>query len=119
MNSYLIAQEPPPAAKEAAKDAQNPLGMLGNPMFMFLIIGVFIFTMIIMPARRQKKDQATMMTALKRGAKVVTSSGIIGVVVSVKDTEDELTLKSEDSKIKVLKSSVVRVLGQDETETKV
>ena len=45
--------------------------------------------------------------------------GIIGVVISVKDTEDELTLKSEDSKIKVLKSSVVRVLGQDETETKV
>ncbi len=119
MNAYLIAQEPPPpAAKEAAKDA-NPLGMLGNPMFMFVIIGVFIFTMIIMPARRQKKDQATMMNALKRGAKVVTSSGIIGVVISVKDTEDELTLKSEDSKIKVLKSSVVRVLGQDETEAKV
>ncbi len=119
MNSYLIAQEPPPpAAKEAAKDA-NPLAMLSNPMFMFVIIGVFIFTMIIMPARRQKKDQAAMMTALKRGAKVVTSSGIIGVVISVKDTEDELTLKSEDSKIKVLKSSVVRVLGQDEAEAKV
>ena len=99
MNAYLIAQEPPPAAKEAGKDAQNPLGMLGNPMFMYIIIGVFIFTMIIMPARRQKKDQATMMTALKRGAKVVTSSGIIGVVVSVKDTEDEIRIPGSNDRL--------------------
>ena len=65
------------------------------------------------------KEHNRLLEGLKKGDNVVTSSGIIGVVVSVKDTEDELTLKSEDSKIKVLKSSVVRVLGQDETETKV
>ena len=59
-----------------------------------------------------------MMSTIKRGAKVVTSAGIIGTVVTVKDTEDEVTLRSEDARIKVLKSSIARVLGQDESEAK-
>ena len=72
---------------------------------------IFLF---VLPGRRQRKEQAAMLAALKPGAKVVTSSGIIGVVVKVKEVEDEVTLRSDDTKIKVLKSSVARVLSTDE-----
>jgi preprotein translocase YajC subunit len=57
-----------------------------------------------------------MLTNLKRGTRVVTAAGIIGTIVSVKDTDDEMTIRSEDARLKVLKSSVVKILGSDEAE---
>ncbi len=121
MNPLLLfAQEvAAPAAEAAGTDATKPaanMGPFGNPMFMFLILGLFVLTMIILPARRQKKEQQLMMANLKRGAKIVTGSGVIGTIVSIKDTEDEVTIRSEDTKMKITKGSIVRVLGQDEAE---
>ena len=54
--------------------------------------------------------------AQKRGAKVVTNAGIIGTVVGAKDGEEEITIRSEDTKLRILRSAVVRVVGTDETE---
>ena len=86
-------------------------------MFPFFILVVFVlfWVVVALPAsRRQKREQQSMLAGLKRGTKVVTSSGIIGTVVAVKENEDEITLRSDDSKLKVLKSSVIKVLGSDE-----
>jgi preprotein translocase subunit YajC len=57
-----------------------------------------------------------MLATLKRGSKIVTSAGIIGTVVAIKDGEDEITIRSEDSRIKVLRSTVMRVIGSDDAE---
>ena len=104
------------AQQEAAQKQEIPFLM--RPEVMLLLVGLFFVTFILPASRRQKKEQAAMMANLKRGSKVVTTSGIIGTVVSLKDTEDEVTLRSEDTKLKVLKSSIARVLGQEEAEVK-
>jgi preprotein translocase YajC subunit len=49
-----------------------------------------------------------MLETIKAGDKVVTSSGIVGVVVTVK--ERTITLRSSDAKFEVTKSSVTEVL---------
>ena len=46
-------------------------------------------------------------------------SGIIGVVVAIKENEDEVTLRTDDAsntRIRVLKSSVVRVTSEEQQQ---
>lgn len=111
MIEVLFAQDPAPAGGAG----QSPF--VGPQMFFIIAIFALFYVVVLLPAgRRQKKEQAAMLAAIKRGTRVVTTSGIIGTVVSVKETEDEITLRSDDSKLKVLKSSVLKVLGSDEAE---
>lgn len=117
MTYALLAQDPSPAPA-GGKQPENPLGPFGNPLFLPAMLLLFFLVVILPGMRRQKRDQQQMIANIKRGAKVVTTAGIIGVIVSVKETEDEVTLRSEDAKFKVLKSSIAKVLGQDEAEAK-
>jgi len=91
----------------------------GNPLIqllpLILIIGVFYF-LVILPARRREKAQRDQLfSALKKNDKVLTSAGIIGTVGDVKD--DEVTLKVDESsnvRLRVLKSSIIKILNQPE-----
>jgi preprotein translocase subunit YajC len=59
-----------------------------------------------------------MLDALKKNDKVITSGGIIGIVAAIKDKEDEVTLKVDESsnvRLRVLKSSIIRIVGPEET----
>lgn len=103
-----------------AQDPAAPAGPGSASMLPLLMIGVMVlfFVIVILPAnRRQRREQEAMLKALKRGSKVVTSSGIYGTIVSLKETEDEMVLRSEDTKLKMKKSIVIQVLGSDETES--
>ncbi|HMO65427.1 MAG TPA: preprotein translocase subunit YajC [Verrucomicrobiota bacterium] len=53
------------------------------------------------------KAHRELLKTLKPGDKVVTSSGLCGTVVSVADAR--ITLRSEDSKLEVLKSAVTEI----------
>jgi preprotein translocase subunit YajC len=109
MTQFLIGQEPPVEAP------QQPMG--GTPM-LFLVGAVFLFMiMVIFPAnRRQKKELEKMIASLKRGAKVLTTGGIVGTIVSAKDGEDEIVIRSEDSRFRIKRQSVQMILGSDEAE---
>ena len=54
-----------------------------------------------------------MLETIKAGDKVVTSSGIVGVVITVK--ERTITLRSSDAKFEVTKASVTEVLDASTT----
>jgi len=114
MTYALLAQDPAPAPG----GKPEPLPFFMRPEFLLLLFGLFMIVVWLPAQRRQKRDQQNLQTNIKRGTKVVTTSGIIGTIVTVKENEDEVTLRSEDAKLKVLKSSIARVLGQDETESK-
>ena len=113
----LIAEDPTPKT-----DPAQPRGFMDGPMMMPVMIGMMVlfYLVVILPqSRRQKREQQEMMNSIKAGTKIITSSGIIGIIVKVKDGEDELTIKSEDTKLRILRSAIVRVMGSEEvTETK-
>ncbi|MFO0847051.1 MAG: preprotein translocase subunit YajC [Gemmataceae bacterium] len=111
----VLAQDPTPAKGD---QPQPNLWGFGGPGFMFVVFGLFMVFMIWMPARRQRKEQAQMLASLKPGRKVVTSAGIVGTIAKVADADDELVIRSEDTKVRVLKSSILRVLGDEAAETK-
>ena len=83
------------------------------PMILLVIVFYFI---LIRPQQQRAKQQAKLIANLKSGDKVVTSSGIVGVVTSVKDRT--VSLRSADAKMEVTKSSVTEILeGGDAAES--
>ena len=104
------------ADEEVKKGPEGLGGLMSNPIFPILIVMVLFFFLIILPAqRRQKKEQESVMSNLKKNDEVVTASGIIGIVSHIKETGDEVTLKIDDNaRIRVLKSTIVRILKKDE-----
>ncbi len=83
------------------------------PMILLVIVFYFI---LIRPQQQRAKQQVKLIAGLKSGDKVVTSSGIIGVVITVKDRT--VSLRSADAKMEVTKSSVTEILeGGDAAES--
>jgi preprotein translocase subunit YajC len=102
-----------------AEGEGGPPGIIGalGPMFPILIIMVVMFIFMGRANARQRREQAALLANLKKNDKVVTSAGIIGVVVAVKENEDEVTLRVDDAtntRIRVLKSSVARVTTEEQ-----
>jgi preprotein translocase subunit YajC len=78
-----------------------------NFLPMILIVVVFYF-ILLRPQQQRAKQQRKMLEALKSGDKIMTSSGIIGVVITVKDRS--VTMRSSDSKFEISKSAITEVL---------
>ena len=100
----------------------NPAQPSGNPLLslapLVVIFILFYFFMIRAPMKRQEQERKNLFAGLKKNDRVVTSGGIIGIIASIKENEDEVTLKVDESsnvRLRVLKSSIQRVLSGDET----
>jgi preprotein translocase subunit YajC len=70
-------------------------------------IAIFYF-ILIRPQRQQAKKHAEMLKQVKRGDEIVTSGGIVGEVMHVKD--DRLTIKSGESKLVIERDRIAKVL---------
>lgn len=99
------------AAPQAAPSAQQqpPAWITFAPMILLVIVFYFI---LIRPQQQRAKQQAKLIAGLKTGDKVVTASGIVGVVTSVKDRT--VALRSGDAKMEVTKASVTEILESSE-----
>ncbi len=71
-----------------------------------LLVVVFYFA-LIRPQQKKAKEHANLLKAIKPGDKVLTSGGILAVVVTVK--EKSLTVRSADSKFEVVKTAVTDI----------
>jgi len=80
----------------------------------FIVIGLIFYLMIFMPMRKRQKKEEQMRTALRPGDRVITSSGIYGVVAGVK--EKTFLLKVSDQvKIEIAKNAIAGVQGPEES----
>jgi preprotein translocase subunit YajC len=77
-----------------------------------LIVGVIFYLLIFMPMRKRQKKVEAMIAALRNGDKVITSSGIYGVVAGVKDKTFILKI-ADNIKIEVTKNAIA---GLQESE---
>ncbi|MEO0072899.1 MAG: preprotein translocase subunit YajC [candidate division WOR-3 bacterium] len=83
-------------------------GGAANPILsllpIILIIVVFYFLLILPQQRRQKRHQQ-MINELKKGERIVLSSGIYGTITNIKERTFIVKI-SENTEIEVEKSSV-------------
>ncbi len=94
-------------AAPAGAPASAPPPMWTNLVPLVLMVVVFYF-LLIRPQQKQARQQEDMRKAIKKGDKIVTTSGILATVVGVKDRS--LSIRSEDTKLEILKSAVAQVV---------
>jgi preprotein translocase subunit YajC len=88
-------------------------GLLGFAP-LILIFAVFYFLLILPNQRRTKKWQH-MLTELKAGDKVVTSGGIRGTILHVKDDAVQLRVPPDNLRIEVTRSAIVSMAAEEKT----
>ena len=71
------------------------------------LLAIFWF-LLIRPQRLQAKQHEELLKGLKRGDEVVTSGGIVGRVVHLKD--DRVTIESGESRLVVERERIAKVL---------
>jgi preprotein translocase subunit YajC len=103
----LMAADPAGTPPAASPSGPNP----GDSIKMFMTMGVFgvaMWFLLIAPQRKKTKELEATVKSLKSGDKIVTNSGILGVILTIKDKT--LSIRSADTKLEILKSSVLEVI---------
>src|ERR1700691_4014295 len=88
------------------------MGLLGFAPLVF-IFAIFYFLLIMPQQRRQKKWQQ-MLSELKTGDKVVTTGGLRGTIVALKDDYVHLRVPPDNLRIEVSRGSVASVTTAEE-----
>ncbi len=95
-------------------------GMIG-PIFMYGAIFAIFYFILIRPQQKQRKHHEALVKAVKRGDEIVTTGGIVGEVIHIRDTpaaegttsnsaEDRITIKSGESRLIVERGRIARVI---------
>jgi preprotein translocase subunit YajC len=103
----------------AGQPGQPPAGGMNSLMQFapFVLLGLFFLVVMLPAQRRRKREEAERLAKMKTGAKVILNSGIVGKIVHIKDGEDEIVIKSDDTKLRVLRSAVVSVTDESAPAT--
>lgn len=88
----FIVQETP-GQTPTTGDPAPPSGGFGS-FLPFILIGLVFYFVLIAPDRKNRKKREAMLAELKKGDRVMTSSGMFGSVAQVQD--DVVTLQVAD-----------------------
>ena len=107
MFTFFLAQASPAAPA-------SPGGGIG--MFVpFIFIFVIMYFVMIRPQARRQKEQQKLISALKTGDRVVTSSGIHGRITNVKETT-VIVKVADNVKLEMEKTAVTNVLKTNDAK---
>ena len=100
------AQSAPPAQSPPA--GLTPFTSMA-PVWILLIV-IFYFV-LIRPQKKRQQQQQRLMSSLKTGDRVVTNSGMHGLIANVKETTVMLKV-ADNVKIELEKSAITNVLKE-------
>jgi preprotein translocase subunit YajC len=106
------------AANAAPGQTAQPTGLqllFGSPITLVVVMLVMMYFLMLRPQQQQRAKHAELLKNLKSGDRVATASGIVGVVITVKDRT--VSIRSADAKMEVTKASVTEVLTGSDTES--
>jgi len=104
-------------------------GSVAQMVFMYGAIFAIFYFVLIRPQQQQRKKHEETLRGIKRGDRIVTSGGIIGEVVHIREVatgegatarpmEDEITIKSAESRLVVERGKIARIVGGSSAPTK-
>jgi preprotein translocase subunit YajC len=85
-------------------------GLLG--LWPIVLIFVIFYFLLIRPQQKKQKEHQKMLESITKGDRVVTSGGIYGTVVGVKETVVVLKI-AENVKIEVAKSAISHIVERE------
>ena len=101
-----------PAYAQAAGGAVSGSSLI--QLAPLLLIFVVFYFLLIRPQQKKLKEHRAMLDAVRRGDRVVTNGGIIGLVTKVTD-DRELTVEiAENVRVKVMRDMISSVISKTE-----
>ena len=80
---------------------------------LLILIFVIFYFLLILPQQKRQKKLRSMLETLKKGDKVVTSSGIWGTVANL--GKDTITLQiGDNTKVKIQRDHIARLRSDEE-----
>src|SRR5688572_16689172 len=107
--SALLAAAAPEVPKQQDPRAQSMFNM-----GLLAMMVVVMYLVLWRPQQKRAREHADLLKTIKNGDKVVTTSGIVGTIVGIKDKS--VSIRSADTKLEVLKSSVSEVTERSASE---
>jgi preprotein translocase subunit YajC len=98
------------AQGSGAAPGGNPTLTLLLQLLQFLPIFLILYLLLIRPQQQRQKKLDQMLKELKKGDRVLTTGGIIGIVVGLDDSKAVLRI-AEEVKVEFTKSAIVQVLA--------
>lgn len=89
----------------------NTQQSLMNMLPFVAMIGVFYF-LIIRPQMQRQKKEKKFQSDIKKGTKVITSSGIHGKIIEINSTDNTITIETGAGKIKFERSAISMELSK-------
>ncbi len=93
--------------------SSSPLNSVLGFLPMVAIFGIFYF-LLFLPMQKQKKQTAQMLQNLKKGDIVVTSGGLVGMIVDIgNDDTIVIKVKPDNVKLQLARSAVASLQNPD------
>ena len=93
---------------------QMPSGMGLLQLAPLLFIFAIFYFLLIMPQQRKQKKWQAMLGDLKNGDRIVTSGGLRGTIINIKDDALVLRVPPDNLKLEISRASVVTVTTAEE-----
>ena len=87
---------------------------MAQTLGLMVFMGLAMYFLMFRPQQKKAREHANMLKTIKNGDKVVTTSGIVGTIVGIK--EKSVSIRSADTKLEVLKSSVSEITERGAAE---
>lgn len=113
MNFIELISSASSASSAGAAAGSSVASILMMVVPLALMAGIFYF-LILRPEKKRNKEMQAMLNNIQVADEVVTSGGIIGRVLSVKEDTVLIETGSDRTKIRVLKSAIARNNTQHE-----
>lgn len=81
-------------------------------MLPFLAMIIVLYFFMIRPQMNKQKKEKSFQTEIKRGTKIVTTSGIHGKIVDLHDADNTVTIETGAGKIKFERSAISMELSK-------
>ena len=106
--AYAAAGEATTAAADiASTEAPSTLETFGLNMLLIAILVIMFYVLLIMPQQKRFQQHREMLGALKKGDRVVTVGGLIGVIDSIDETKNEAVIDLGNGvKVTALRTSI-------------
>ena len=88
---------------------------IGFLLPMVLIFGVF-YLLLIRPQQKKAKQHRELLEALRRGDRIITNGGIIGLITKVVDANELILEIAEGVRVRVARSMVSTVIAKTEPD---
>ncbi|NBX52475.1 MAG: preprotein translocase subunit YajC [Proteobacteria bacterium] len=114
MNSFFIAEAHAQNSQATPQGQFSPASLI--PLVLIFVIFYFL---IIRPQTKKIKEHESLVKNLKNGNKVITSSGIVGIIRKIHEKENQVEVEvAENVVLTILKNHISDVEKQSQEDKK-